>query len=94
MPRSGGDTRKDDKMRVKGNAQFLKADSGTTERDGKTRTWHRASFLDENMETVTLYLDDPSMLSGVPVMADCELTIDMNQGRRGWFTNLYSIEVL
>lgn len=81
-------------MVVTGKATFLKIDSGSSERNGETRTWHRAAFLDHDLDAVTFYLNDPSLFSGIQPTQEVELTLSLRQGRSGFYVNVDDVAVI
>lgn len=81
-------------MLVTGKATYLKCQSGESTRNGESRTWYRAAFLDQDMNAVSFYYDNPKLFDGLQATADVELTLSINQGRNGFFVNIIDAQVI
>lgn len=81
-------------MIVSGQATYLKSESGRSERNGEARVWHRAAFLDDELNAVTFYFDDPKLFDGMEATTEVLLDISLNQGRSGFFANIIGVQVL
>lgn len=81
-------------MKVTTKATYLKSESGTSNRNGEQRTWNRAAFLDDELNAISFYYDDFSLFNGVERTAEVELTLNLNQGRNGFYCNIEDVKVL
>lgn len=79
-------------MIVTGKATYLKSETGQSERNGEKRTWQRAAFLDSELNAVSFYYDDPSILNGIQQTSEVELTLSVNQGRNGFYVNVLDVK--
>lgn len=81
-------------MLVTGKVTYLKSESGESVRDGESRTWHRATFLDQDLDAVTFYYDKPKLFDGLEATTNIQLTVDIKNGRRGFYVNIVDAEVI
>lgn len=81
-------------MLVTGKATYLKSESGTSNRNGETRVWHRAAFLDNELNPVSFYFENANLLSGIDQTSEVELTLSVNQGRNGFYVNIEDVRAI